>query len=301
MLQAWPARKLRTVVAVLLVMAGVLPAPAAAQLAESDINTTHWAFSAFFGSGWYEISDNRSVFIFRIPPEHSLRQASWQDGQRQIGIELNFPLTLGLHNIRDLDAITEFENFGTWSFTPGIEVEIPVTERWWLRPSLHFGYGRESDSGQSAWLGYGGIKSRYRLDRREEGAEVYFLSALQFAGYRLTDSLAGAFDRDSVGSAALGGEFHHPLRNALPRLGKAQLNWHLTYSWLFDTARLVSLRSDVPQQVRDQWEVGIALAPRGGPIELGWFSFDQLGLAFSISSDGDYRAITFNFSSPFLR
>jgi hypothetical protein len=42
---------------------------------------THWAFSAFFGTGWYDISDNRSVFIFRIPPRQTLQESSFEQNR----------------------------------------------------------------------------------------------------------------------------------------------------------------------------------------------------------------------------
>ena len=46
---------------------------------------------------------------------------------------------------------------------------------------------------------------------------------------------------------------------------------------------------------------GLAIRLAEKPFRLGWFSFQQVGLAFKWSSDGSYDAITFNLRSPFTR
>ena len=44
----------------------------------------HWAMGAFFGTGWYQVDDNRSVFVFRIPPRQTLRESSFdENGKRK--------------------------------------------------------------------------------------------------------------------------------------------------------------------------------------------------------------------------
>ena len=54
-----------------LLMFLLYPAAAAAQAvpyAEPEPEKqVHWATAAFFGTGWYQVDENRSVFIFRIP------------------------------------------------------------------------------------------------------------------------------------------------------------------------------------------------------------------------------------------
>lgn len=266
----------------------------AGQPAWADAATSgnmHWAFSAFFGSGWYEISDSESVFILRAPFSQEWRSSSFSDGQRVSGIEFHYPVTVGLHNVDSLDDFTDVDNFGTLAFTPGIEVEIPVTANWYLRPLAHFGWGTATDGGDSAWIYYGGIKSRYTPASGDGRWSV--LNALYRAGYHSDDG-----DSGSVTMAMAGAEFHHPIAAQLAGGEALQLNWHLTYSWLFDEAEF-SLRNGFSQSVDDQWELGLALAPRKRSFTVWKFSFEQLGLTFRASSDGDYRAISLNVSSPF--
>ncbi len=255
------------------------------------ISGMHWAFSAFFGTGWYEISDSESVFIVRAPLGHTWRSSSWAAGERELGIEFHYPVTLGLHNVDSFDDFTNTDNFGSVAFTPGIEVEIPVTEKWYLRPLLNFGWGTETHGGESAWIYYGGIKSRYTPAGGKLDWSI--LNALYRAGYHDESG-----DRSSMTMAMAGAEFHHPLQARLSGHEDLQLNWHLTYSWLFDPAEF-RLRSGFRQTVEDQWELGFALAPRNRSFKIWFMSFEQLGLAFRASSDGEYRAISINASSPF--
>ncbi|HKX57233.1 MAG TPA: hypothetical protein VJN01_14070, partial [Xanthomonadales bacterium] len=192
---------------------------------EQNPSGMHWAFSAFFGSGWYEISDSESVFIIRAPLSQAWRESSFTDGQRKPGIEFHYPLTFGLHNVNSFDDFTDVDNFGSVAFTPGLEVEIPVTEKWYLRPVVHVGWGTETDGGESAWIYYGGIKSRYTPGVGK--LDWSLLNALYRAGYN-----DDAGDSGSITMAMAGAEFHHPLQASLGAYDQLQLNWHLTYSWL---------------------------------------------------------------------
>ena len=251
----------------------------------------HWAFSAFFGTGWYEVSNSESVFILRAPMAQTWRTSSWHEGQRKLGIEFHYPVTLGLHNADSFDDFTNVQNFGSVAFTPGIEIEIPVTEKWYLRPVAHFGWGTETNGGDSAWIYYGGIKSRYtpavgKLDWS-------LLNALYRASYQ-----GESGDSSSITMAMVGAEFHHPLQASFASHDDLQLNWHLTYSWMFDEAEF-ALRNGFSQSVNDQWELGFALAPQARKFKIGFMSFEQLGLSFRASSNGEFHAITINASSPF--
>jgi hypothetical protein len=166
-----------------------------------------------------------------------------------------------------------------------------VTEQWYLRPLAHFGWGTATDGGESAWMYYGGIKSRYTP--AAGAARWSVLNALYRAGYHAENG-----DSGSITMAMAGAEFHHPIAAQLADGEALQLNWHLTYSWLFDEAEF-GLRSGFSQTVDDQWELGIALAPSQRTLRLWKFAFAQLGLSFRASSNGDYRAIGINASSPF--
>lgn len=251
----------------------------------------HWALGAFFGTGWYQVDDNRSVFILRIPFRQTVREATLDEDGRRLGIEIEYPLALGLSRFGDIPDFIEFTNYSTISFTPGVEVEIPVDDRLSLRPYAHLGYGWEKQSREGAAIWYGGIKSRYRLwDDRYRWS---LLGGLYYAGYKPDYD-----DRGHYASLLAGLEFSQPLGSL--RLGDdpAYLNWHLIYNWFFDNLNF-HIDRDLVESVRDQLELGLALGKRDAAIKIGFMRFEQIGLGFRWSTDGRFNAITLNFRSPF--
>jgi quaternary ammonium compound-resistance protein SugE len=150
---------------------------------EEPAKQVHWAMGAFFGTGWYQVDENRTVYVFRIPPRQTVRESSFDEGgKRKLGVEILYPLSIGLHNLDEIPDFIDFDNFGTISFTPGVQVEIPVTQKWYLRPYAHIGYGVETSTSDSAWIYYGGLKSRYRLGSGR--VDWSLLNGINFAGYK---------------------------------------------------------------------------------------------------------------------
>jgi len=262
--------------------------PVGAQEGEPD---PHWAFSAFFGSGWYRISQNRTVFVLRIPPQQTLQHSSLIGGKRTLGIELHYPLSIGLNNVSDFGGLIERDNFATFSFTPGVELEIPMSEKWSLRPLVHAGWGKETDGGNSAWIYYAGIKSRYTPG--DSRLDWSLLNSLYYAGHNPDEGQS-----DDLVSAMAGAEIRHPLSWYDSAGHQLNLDAHLTYTKLLDQAEFPSPRS-LSANVNDLWEIGLALRRSGKPLRIWFIEFEHIGLAYQWSSDGDYRAITFNFHSPF--
>ena len=252
----------------------------------------HWAVGAFFGTGWYQVDDNRSVYVLRLQPRQTLRKAALdEDDNRRLGIEVQYPVSLGLNKLDEVPDFIEFDNYATISFTPGVELEIPVDPKWSLRPYAHIGYGWESETRDSAWIWYGGVKSRYRLG--EGRVRWSLLNGLSYAGYKPQYENRGLY-----GSLMTGLEFSQPLRTAPLDDDPWYLNWHLTYNWYFDRLNF-HLDPGHVESLRDQWELGLALAKRDRPINVWFMHFEQIGLAYRWSSDANFNAITVNFRSPF--
>lgn len=271
-------------------------APLAAQTAEYDAaRQVHWATAAFFGTGWYQVSDNRQAFIFRVPPRQVLREPGWdEDGRRRLGIEFQYPLAFGLHRLEDVPDFIDFDNYGTVTFTPGVAVEIPISDRWRLRPHAHFGVGYERSSGEWARIWYGAVRSRYLL-AEDEFRNVALLGGVSSAGYK--PDFKG---RGHYASALIGFEGSRRARKLTLAGAPARLNWHLTYRYLFDRLEFHVGPQDVVT-VRDEWELGLAIARDGGKIRFGFLAFEQIGLSFTTSSNGAYQGITVNLRSPFTR
>ena len=97
----------------------------------------HWAYSAYFGTGWYSVGPDRDVFVFRVTPGWQLQETS-------------------------IDAV-DFDNVAFLSANPGVDIEIPVNRIWWLRPYASLGYGTALNGSESAPSYWAGVKSRVTL------------------------------------------------------------------------------------------------------------------------------------------
>jgi hypothetical protein len=259
---------------------------------EDPARQVHWAMGAFFGTGWYQVDANRSVYIFRVPPRQTLRESSFSaDGKRTLGIEFQYPFSFGLNKLDTLPDFADFDNYATVSFTPGVQVEIPVTEKWYLRPYAHLGWGMELNNSDSAWIYYGGLKSRYRLGSDESRWSL--LNAIHYAGYNPEFEKRGRY-----GSFMTGLEFDHPLKGVTLGGDEAWLNWHMTYNYLLDKLNF-HVEDDRVESINDQWELGLALGKGDKKMKFWFLSFEHVGLSFKWSSNGTYKAISLNMRSPF--
>ena len=264
------------------------------QALQDPARQVHWAMGAFFGTGWYQVDENRSMYIFRIPPRQTLQESSLdENGKRTLGIQLQYPLTFGLHDLDKLPDFVDFDNFATVSFTPGIQLEIPVTKKWYLRPYINIGWGAETNSSDSAWIYYAGVRSRYRLGN--ENVRWSLLNEVNFAGYKPEFENRGKF-----GALMTGLEFNQPLRRFQANGDDLFLNWHFTHNYFFDRLNL-HLDDDRVESINDQWELGLALGRGNKRFKFWFFSFEQLGLSYKWSSNSRYKAITINLQSPFSR
>jgi hypothetical protein len=274
----------------------ILPLSLQAQSIARDpepVKQVHWAMGAFFGTGWYQVDKNRSVFVFRIPPRQTIRKSGWdEDGKRKIGVEIQYPLSFGLHRFDDIPDLIDFDNYGTVTFTPGVQIEIPVNLKWSLRPYAHIGAGYEKESDKWAGIWYGGIKSRYLLGESEK-LRWSLLNAIYYAGYKPEYE-----ERGRYGSLMGGLEFSQPLGSLSLGGDPLRLNWHVTYNYLFDRLNF-HIEGDRVESIQDQWEIGIALAKESKPMKIWFMNFEHIGLSYKRSSNGHYRAISLNLRSPF--
>ena len=276
----------------LILAAPVLQAQAVLPAGSEPPKQVHWAVGAFFGTGWYRVDDNRSVYVLRIPPRQTLSRASLdEDGNRQLGIEIQYPVSLGLNKLDEIPDFVEFDNYSTISFTPGVQVEVPINPRWSLRPYAHVGYGWESETQEGAAIWYGGVKSRYLLS--DSRSRWSLLNGLFFAGYKPEFE-----DRGQYASLMAGLEAKHPIQSFRLDDDPLYLNWYLTYDWFFDELSF-HIDAERVESFRDQWELGLALGKRDAPIKIWFMSFEHIGLAYRWSSDANFNAITVNFRSPF--
>lgn len=273
---------------------GHLRAETAGVLGE-DFEPIHWAYSSFFGTGWYSIEGARSVFVLQVPFRQTIRESSVSDSRKpKLGIEIRYPLTIGLHDVEDIGGIIDNDNFGTIAFAPGVELEIPINRRWYLRPFANIGYGRELEQGESAWVFYTGIKSRYVFPSKNK-YEWSLLNGLYFGGYRPDEGRS-----DHLAVATIGLELRQPLSTAKLSGRPIDLHWNLMYTLLGRELHF-NLPDGSVDPIRDHVELGIAASFRDGPYKLWFFDVHRLGLGYRFSSSGEFNAITLHMRSWFTK
>lgn len=283
------------VACVLLVLGTLVPNESASQESPPDIEpeSVHWAFASVFGTGWYRLEDNRSVWVLRMPPRWTTREAGFdEEGKRQVGVEWHLPITVGFHQVDEVGDFFEAENYSTLSVTPGIELEIPVSRNFSLRPFVKVGYGAQlgSDDDEDAWIWNTGLKSRYQLPMARDWS---LLANVYWAGF---DELNGD-DSDDIAGWMLGAEHAH-------ELGETSFtgNWHFSYTWLSPALDYVKTdRDTVENDLDGYFTIGFAVSPWNGPWDFWLYRPHQLGLAIEFDPEGDYVAIKYNSRSWFTQ
>ena len=262
--------------------------------AKTVFEPVHWAYSSFFGTGWYQVEDTRSVFVVKAPIRQTLRTSSLtESGSRKLGVEIRYPVTVGLHDIEDLGGIIENDNFATASLTPGVELEIPINPRWYLRTLAHVGWGSDLRNDDSAWIYYAGVKSRYTFP-----AEKYqwsILAGLYYAGYSPDDGRS-----DHLAVAQVGTELRQPLNKVTFHGEPVDLHWTFMYSFLGNELHF-NLPDGTFDPIQDQVELGLQVSLRNRPFKLWFLDIHRLGMGYQFSSDGQFTAITFSMNSWFRK
>jgi hypothetical protein len=270
-----------------------------AQAQEVGINEVHWAYSAYFGTGWYQVSGDRDVFVLRMTPRWNIRDADYSaDGDKTIGIELRFPITLGLDrfNLDDIPEIIDLDNVASISVTPGIDITIPVTARWSLRPYAAVGWGTVLGGSESSWTYWGGVKSHYSF--KNGNLDWALINSVTYVGYAPNQGESEYFLPLMAGL-----EFDYPFGKRKLAGEQLMLSWHGMYTTYENSLDFILDEGPLrpSEAITDEWEFGISLRKQTSPIRIWFMNFDRLGLAYRFSSSGDLKGISFVFRSVFDR
>lgn len=277
---------LRCVVA--LALLGVSVAYGQAQ-PEPDV---HWAYASFFGTGWYKVSDTREAFVIRAAPRWTVGEAGIDDeGNRTFDYTLRVPVTLGLarFDFDDIPGIVDPDNVSTLSVGFSADIDIPVTERFSLRPIAEIGYGTVLGESGSAWTWRTELRSRYRFDLGK-------LDWALLAGVGITGFKPNEGDSDNFSYASLATEIGQPIQWLSTQDRQTMLYWHLGYMDFIDEIEFSSGPSRV-DSVANYWQFGLAIGRQNEPIKIWFLKFDRLGLGYKYSDTGRLRGISFVFRS----
>lgn len=264
--------------------------PAAAQ--EAPVPTVHWAYASYFGTGWYEISDEQSAFIASLAPKIRTGELAWTGADDAKAVySIRLPLSIGVTRLdfEDVPGILDLENFSTVSAGLRGDIDVPVTARFSFRPSVQLSYGTVIGESEYAWTYRGDVRGRYMLGAGD--LDWALIGAAGIVGY---DANRG--NDDSFTYASIGTEVAHPLRGFDSDNSQAVVYWHLLYTDFLDRME-VQGRSAQLEEIANYWQAGFAFGWRDRPIEWWFFRFERLGLAYDISPSGKLRGLKFVFRS----
>ena len=254
--------------------------------------TIHWAYSSFFGTGWYKVSDERSAFILRAAPRWTFGEAGFDEsGNRNIAYTLRVPVTLGITRLdfEDLPAILDPGNLATASLNFSVDADIPMTERFSMRPSAEIGHGTVLGENDSAWTYKVEVKTRYTFQSgRFDWGLLFDVGSV---GYEPKKG-----ESDDFTFAAVGAEFDHPVGWFSGEDSQTMLYWHVAYTDFIDEIEFNTGIEEI-DSVANYWQLGAALGKRDKPVRISFLSFDRLGLAFRFSTTSELRGVKFLFRS----
>lgn len=260
---------------------------------DSEAEAIHWAYSTWFGTGWYRIGDARDAFAVRYAPRKLVREQSIEGDERRYGVEVRVPITLGLEHfpLDDIPGSVDPENFASVSVTPAVNVQIPLTRHWTLRPYAALGWGTVLNGDESAWTYWAGVRARYRtsVDRLNWS----WLYSVGVVGHSPNEGPSSNF-----WPVMTGFEFDYPFGTRQLQGEQLYVNWHVAYTWFADEMELFG-PAGTREEIRDQWELGLGINKEETPIDVWRFAFDRITLIYRFSSDGELQGIGFSFNSLF--
>jgi hypothetical protein len=265
--------------------------------AQDDVSIP-WAYGAYFGTGYYELGTGEDTYVLSARPRWTWREAGFDAyGKRKVGVEFRVPVTIGAYQVdaADLGGTLNFDNVSTISGVPGVEIEVPISERWSLKPLGYVGWGTQIDGDSSAWIYWGGLKSQLRFG--DEDFEWGLVNSLVYVGYSSKDAENG-----SALPLLTAFEFSRPIGDKKIAGHPVRLHWHVGYTAYLNEVILNPGTSSISRMRLDtEWELGAAFSTGDEPLRLWRFKWDRVGLVYRFSGDGDFHGIGIEFHSLFDR
>jgi hypothetical protein len=260
-----------------------LPRPVVQQRAQEVDHLFNWYYASVYGTGAYKIGEE-SVAVARLPLAYTARPAN----EEQWGFKLTLPVSVALaeFDLTDLD-LGNVTTAGL-SVLPGIEVEIPLSAAWTVRPFVNVGGGWEFQRDSSALIYAIGATAAWH---RPVGENLLlgFGSKLVYAGYK------SGSESSTLAALSLGGDLGFPLEMEISGR-QAILGTQLIGTVYFNELQFLMPGSGV-QEVSKELEAALTLGVRR-PLEILGVSFDRIGLGYRRGSNG-LRGLRLVGSFPF--
>ncbi len=244
----------------------------------------NYSYFSELGVGEYS-TDNREVRAIQVPFSYQLRPIKGD----QWGIKLLFPVTFGVLGLDAIDNLGDVISLdvSALSVVPGIELQIPMREKWVLKPFGQVGGGKDVSGGEFAFIYSTGLKSSYTIPWKEFTFTLG--NAISFDGYKPKDE-----KREDYSSISIGWDTVYPL-GFIFKGKKTNIGGWVSYYYFLDDLEFERPQR-APLAIGNQFEIALTFGTYG-KIPIWFFKFNRIGLAYRFGED--LRAIRIVSEFPF--
>jgi len=141
-----------------------------------EIEPVHYAYSNYLGSGIYHTT-GQDVTLINLPFSVELGQ------EVKTTYSLRLPVSLGFFdfNFDDIPELDLPDSVGTFTFTPGIQLNYQYTDNLVIESYLDLGYSRNLTTDKDVLVYSGGISSLYSFNIGKY--DSIWASRIYYAGY----------------------------------------------------------------------------------------------------------------------
>lgn len=252
--------------------------------ADEEKSFYNYSYASDLGVGGYN-ADNREVRAIQIPFSYQFRPMT----KDRWGIKFLFPITfgvLGLDAVSDIGDVISLD-VKALSVVPGIEFQIPVSDRWVFKPFGQVGGGKDVSGGEYAYIYSMGLKSSYTIPWKEFTFTLG--NAIAFDGYKPKNG-----NREDYSSISIGWDTIYPLGFTF-KGRKTNIGGWVSYYYFFEDLEFERPLTS-PLAIGQQFEVALTFGTYE-KIPIWFFKLNRIGLAYRFGED--LRAIRFVSEFPF--
>lgn len=254
-----------------------------------DIEPVHYAYSNYLGSGIYHTT-GQDVTLINLPFSLMLGESGDTTYSLRLPVSFGF-FDFDFEDVPDLDFP---DSVGTFSFTPGIQLDYQYTENLVIESYFDLGYARNLTTNRNVLVHSGGISSLYSFTINEY--DSIWASRIYYAGYN-----GHNYDADDLYAA-----IHIGIETGLPV--KYQLFGYTYQPRIFATAFWYFTEVDFnlliksTQSTEEQRKVSLSNSVEFGvtmkfdkTIGYSWAGIDTFGLSYRFSENINIVRILFSF------
>ena len=249
---------------------------------EVELAPINFAYATWIGSGYYQLAD-RELYVLRIPiaiPPRSVNDDHWD-------INLLLPITFAYEQFDSNFFDFNIDDIPGAAFVPGIEVQIPVSKNWILKPFGQIGIGYSEST--TTYIYGGGIKSLYSF--QWSGVDFGLGNSLIFAG----EDATGNSEDEGFSMFQIGLDARH-LINFSTGNRDTDIGSYVVVSQFLDTFDFFGINGEVSQRVRTLVQIGLTLGI-DPPVTLLGIDFSRVGIDYTFGND--FSGIGLNLGFPF--